>query len=229
MELVILSCLATSPRSLPRHRVANNWNVSRRPIPVESRAGAVVTGCSAAGLGVILALAERGAVPIVAADASPMRRRVAVELGAHSVVDMGTGQDPTDHWRTLSSDGQELFVFDASGTPDLLENLLRSGREFTFVAVVSAVVADTPDWTRNPVFALEFADPQQSNYRVDRQVTLDHLVAGSIDGTRLVTAITGLDGAGEAFELFNIDRPGHIKILVQPQLVESSIRNPADG
>jgi threonine dehydrogenase-like Zn-dependent dehydrogenase len=97
---------------------------------VQPPAGAVVTGCGAAGLGVVMALSAIGVDPIVVADTSAVRRRIAIRMGAHSAVDLRTGRDPISDWLTLAADGQELFLYECSGSVDSLPALLNSDLDF---------------------------------------------------------------------------------------------------
>jgi threonine dehydrogenase-like Zn-dependent dehydrogenase len=69
----------TEPLAVGVHAV----NKSR----IDTSDAAIVLGCGPVGLAVIASLASRGIGPIVAADFSPARRRLAEHFGAHVVVD----------------------------------------------------------------------------------------------------------------------------------------------
>jgi threonine dehydrogenase-like Zn-dependent dehydrogenase len=79
--------------------MAVGWFYTRLGVE-QSPSGAVplVLGCGAIGQSVVAALAHRGAGPIVAADFSPSRRRLAHDLGADVVVDP-RDESPWAAWR----------------------------------------------------------------------------------------------------------------------------------
>src|SRR5437870_1690433 len=69
----------TEPMAVGLHGV-NKGNIQKGE-------GSLVLGCGPVGLAVIAALKVKGVGPIVAADFSPARRRLAVTMGAHEAVD----------------------------------------------------------------------------------------------------------------------------------------------
>ena len=112
----------------------------------------LVIGCGPVGLAVIAALRLRGVRPIVAADFSPLRRELAVALGADAVV------DPAEHapwqswrevavWRDASRAPQlppwvpgpprrPAVVFECVGVPGVLDQIMAAAPRDTRIVVV---------------------------------------------------------------------------------------------
>ena len=84
----------TEPMAVGAHAVAKA-NLTADDVPL-------VIGCGPVGLAVIAALKLRGAQPIVAADFSPARRRLAEAMGADVVVDPAT-TSPYESWQQLAT------------------------------------------------------------------------------------------------------------------------------
>ncbi len=192
----------------------------------------LVIGCGPVGLSVIAGLKLRKVAPIVAADFSARRRKLALELGADVVVDPRE-KSPYETWLSLAerpgaapADGlfgmlgpalRPAVIFECVGVPGVLDAIMRGASRNARVVVVG--VCMEPDQIRpmlginkelNLQFVLgytpfEFAD------------TLRHLAEGLIPVEPLVTGRVGIDGVAGAFEeLANPER--HAKILVEPGL-----------
>ena len=125
-------------------------------------------------------------------------------------------------------------MFEASAARGILNRLLYSVPEFTYLMIVGSGMVDE---AIRPVvgiyknLTLEFCGGagKGQNYHGELQKTLDRLVRGSINGKLLITGLTGLEGAAEAFRLLRPSRPDdteHIKILIQPDLAVSEITAP---
>ncbi len=180
---------------------------------IQAGEGALVLGCGPVGLAVIAALKLQGVDHIVAADFSPARRAIAVQLGAHEAV------DPRDEpafaaWRR-SGGSRGLVVFDAIGVPGIINEALRAAPPRSRLIVVG--VCMQPD-TINPFFGISkelsvhFAlgyDPMEFTE------TLRHIAEGDIDVAPMITGEVGLDGVGDAFAAL-ADPDEHCKILVVP-------------
>src|SRR6202030_3828808 len=69
----------TGPVAVGYHAV-QRARLDKRDVPL-------VIGCGPVGLAVIAALKLKGAAPIIAADFSPRRRELAVEMGADIAID----------------------------------------------------------------------------------------------------------------------------------------------
>jgi threonine dehydrogenase-like Zn-dependent dehydrogenase len=175
--------------------------------------GALVIGCGPVGVAVIAALKLNGIEPIVAADFSTTRRRLAQQMGAHHVVD--PAEVPSfEAWSTHGG-GRPLVVFEAVGVPGLIDELIRQAPPQSRLVVVGVCMgADriTPFWGIGKEINIQFVlgyDPQEFND------TLRAIAEGRIDVAPLITGEVGLDGVPGAFaELADPER--HCKILVVP-------------
>ena len=102
----------------------------------------LVVGCGPVGLAVIAALKGRGHGPVLAADFSPTRRRLAEAFGADEVIDPAEGS-PHDRWsdfgdrrrRVMERIGAAMLgaavadpvIFEAVGVPGMLQSLIADG------------------------------------------------------------------------------------------------------
>lgn len=160
---------------------------------------ALVIGCGPIGLGVIAAARAHGARAVVAAEPSPMRRRLAAALGADLVVDPGE-QDPVSAWQELDSargDGV-LIAFECSGRQGMIGDLLRTLPPGSRIQMPAAPFADE---TIVPVIgqlrriSLNFGHgPTEGAY----DAVLGRIADGSIDAESLITDRIGLAGVPEA-------------------------------
>ena len=110
----------------------------------------LVVGCGPVGLAVIAALKGRGHGPVLAADFSPTRRRLAEAFGADEVIDPAEGS-PHDRWsdfgiaRTvmerigsamLGGTVTDPVIFEAVGVPGMLQSLIAEGPPHSRIVVV---------------------------------------------------------------------------------------------
>ena len=180
---------------------------------IERGSGAVVLGSGPVGLAVIAALKLEGIEPIIAADLSPARRRLAETMGATVAV------DPRDEtgwaaWNRLGG-GRALHAYEAIGVPGILNDILRMAPAGTRVTVVGVCMEDD---TINPFFGISkeldvrFAlgyDPMEF------EACLRSIAEGQIDVAPMVTGRVPLDGVPDAFDaLANPEE--HCKIIVEP-------------
>jgi threonine dehydrogenase-like Zn-dependent dehydrogenase len=174
---------------------------------------ALVLGCGPVGLAVIAALHLQGIAPIVAADFSPTRRRLAVSMGAHEVVDPRE-EEAIAAWTRV--DGQRpLVVFEAVGVPGMIHQAMRDAPRDARILVVGVCMEDD---TVAPIigigkelniqFALAY-DP------FEFASTLQHIAEGAIPVESLITGHVGIDGVPQAFKDL-ADPEAHAKILVEP-------------
>ena len=168
---------------------------------------ALVLGCGPIGIAIIAALRLRGVETIAASDFSPRRRDLALAMGAHRVVDPGTGS-PFDTVKPT-------VVFEAIGVPGILDDVLR--RTPFGSRIVVAGVCMQPD-TLHPFFAIAKQINVQFVLAYDPDefaAALRSIAEGEIGVAPLITGEVGLDSAGRAFDdLADPDR--HCKILVTP-------------
>jgi threonine dehydrogenase-like Zn-dependent dehydrogenase len=189
----------------------------------------LVIGCGPIGLAIVAALKERGVAPVIAADFSPTRRRLAELLGADEVVDPAT-RSPHPRWEELGvpirqTDRaalellggriREAVVFEAVGVPGVLQAIVREAPPRTRVIVVGVCMQTDriePFLAVTKELELRFAFGYS---RDEFSATLDRLGRGALPAGELVTGVVGLDGVAAAFEALRA--PGqHGKVLVRP-------------
>lgn len=180
---------------------------------LEAGDGAVVVGCGPVGLAVIAALRRRGVAPIVAADFSPARRRLAETMGAHEVVDPRAAS-PFAAWQRVGAN-RSMATFEAVGVPGMIDELLRVAPAQSRIVVVGVCMqpdAITPFYGIGKELNLQFV----LGYLPDEfAASLYAIAEGDIDVAPLITAEVGIGDVPRAFELL-ADPEEHCKILVLP-------------
>ena len=195
----------TEPLAVGLHAVAKSGAT-----PADS---AVVVGCGPVGLAVIAGLRLAGVETIVAADLSPVRRDLAVTMGATEAVD--PGREPVvEAWRRLEG-RRPLVAFEAVGVPGMLQNLLRDvppGTRITVVGVCMEADEVVPFFAIAKELSIQFA----LAYSTDEFAgALRAIADGDVDVAPMVTGTVGLDGVAGAFDA--LARPDEqVKILVEP-------------
>jgi threonine dehydrogenase-like Zn-dependent dehydrogenase len=216
--LLTAPMLLEVPNGLPAHHAALTepmavglHAVNRSGI--EQGEGAIVLGCGPVGLAVVAALQVRGIEPIVAADYSTARRRLAETMGAQVTV------DPREEtgWAAWSraGSGRPPVVFEAIGVPGILNDILRSAPAQSRVVVVGVCMetdAINPFFGISKELNLQFVlgyDPMEF------AGSLRSIAEGEIDVAPMVTAQVPLDDVPWAFEALG-DPEEHCKIVVEP-------------
>jgi threonine dehydrogenase-like Zn-dependent dehydrogenase len=189
----------------------------------------LVVGCGPVGLAVIAALKGRGHGPVLAADFSPTRRRLAEAFGADDVIDPAE-LSPHERWsdlgipRTITerimasimgSEAKAPVIFEAVGLPGMLQSLIAEAPPHSRIVVVGVCMhSDSIEpfmaVTKEIEFRFSFGyDPTEF------AATLARLGAGIPGADLLVTSAVDLAGAPGAFD--TLRTPGaHGKILVHP-------------
>ncbi len=189
----------------------------------------LVVGCGPVGLAVIAALKGRGHGPVLAADFSPVRRRLAEAFGADEVIDPAA-ESPHDRWaafgvaRTvmeraaasmLGGAVKDPVVFEAVGVPGILQSLIADAPPHSRIVVVGVCMhtdAIEPFMAVTKEMELRFSFGYTP---AEFAATLARLGAGVPGAELLVTSSVDLGGAPGAFE--TLRSPGeHGKILVKP-------------
>jgi threonine dehydrogenase-like Zn-dependent dehydrogenase len=191
---------------------------------IEPRDAALVVGCGPVGLAVIAALRLRGVEPIVAADYSPMRRRLAERLGAHAVVDPAERR-AIDAFNELAA-MRPAVLFESVGVPGVIQEMMRDAPRQARIVVVGVCLETDhfrPAIGINKELNLQFV----LGYTPEEFArTLRLLAEGDLDVEPLVTGRVGLEGVPAAFGA--LGRPDrHAKILVKPDLEGTSLREDA--
>jgi threonine dehydrogenase-like Zn-dependent dehydrogenase len=181
---------------------------------LEKRDVSLVIGCGPVGLSVIAALKLKGTTPIVAADLSPRRRELAVEMGADIVIDPRE-KSPYEAFRVGGSTRQPAVIFECVGVPGMIDEIMfNAPREARIIVTGLCMERDNMyplsglHKELNIQFALgytgyEFAD------------TFRNIRKGKLRVQPLITGKVGIDGVAQAF--VELGSPGHhAKILVEP-------------
>jgi threonine dehydrogenase-like Zn-dependent dehydrogenase len=189
----------------------------------------LVVGCGPVGLAVIAALKGRGHGPVLAADFSPTRRRLAEAFGADEVIDPAEAS-PHDRWAAFGIPGTVMermgalamggdltdpVIFEAVGVPGMLQSLIADAPPHSRIVVVGVCMhSDTIEpfmaVTKEIEFRFSFGYTP-----AEFAATLARLEAGVPGAELLVTSTVDLAGAPGAFE--TLRTPGeHGKILVHP-------------
>jgi threonine dehydrogenase-like Zn-dependent dehydrogenase len=191
----------------------------------------LVIGCGPVGLAVIAVLKMRGLGPIVAADFSPTRRKLAEALGADVTIDPRRAS-PYDAWREVArtDDPGQLApqtamvpgkfrsqaIFECVGVPGIIEQVLAGAAGCAKVVV--AGVCMQPD-TFQPtvasvkeitlIYTMAFSPQEYAE-------VLEHLGSGALEVGALITSTVALDGVPGAFDRLS-DPEGDAKIVMLPQ------------
>jgi threonine dehydrogenase-like Zn-dependent dehydrogenase len=188
----------------------------------------LVIGCGPVGLAVIAALHIQGAGPIVAADFSEARRRMAEDLGAHVIVDPGS-DSPYKKWQEFAkpegavappmpgmpSPLKPAVIFECVGVPGVLQQIMEGAPRGARVIIAGVCMENDQiqpifgiNKELNLQFVLGYSAPEFA-------ATLNHLAEGEIPAAPVITGSVGVEGVAGAFEeLASPDR--HAKILVEP-------------
>ena len=212
----------TEPVAVGVHAV-EKANIGAEDVPM-------VIGCGPVGLAVIAALKLKGAAPIIAADYSPARRRLAQTLGAEIVVDPAESS-PYETWTQaampeggsaapgpfpgLAPALRPAVLFECVGVPGVIQQMLAGAAPGARVVVVG-VCMETD--TIEPLSAitkelnLQFVIAYSPE---EFAATLGHIAEGRVPTEPLITGKVGVGGVAGAFEeLANPEK--HAKILVEP-------------
>ena len=212
----------TEPMAVGIHAVAKA-NLTSDDLPL-------VIGCAPVGLAVIAGLKLKGVGPILAADFSPMRRRLAETLGADVVIDPGE-TSPYETWQeTATPEGYDAsnplaamlgpglrpgVIFECVGVPGVLHEIMRGAYRNARVVVAGVCMEDDrirPSQGIGKELNLQFV----LGYSPDEfAATLQNIAEGKLSVEPLITGKVGVEGVPGAFEeLANPEN--HAKILVEP-------------
>lgn len=196
----------TEPMAVGYHAVASA-RLDRRDV-------SLVIGCGPVGLSIIAALKLNGAAPIIAADLSPRRRELAVELGADIVIDPRE-KSPYETFQANGFARRPAVIFECVGTPGMIDEIMVNAPRQTKIIVAGLCMQRDsiyPVWGINKELNLRFVLGYTSD---EFAATLRQIKRGKLPVQSLITGKVGLDGAAKAFA--ELESPGHhAKILVEP-------------
>jgi threonine dehydrogenase-like Zn-dependent dehydrogenase len=191
----------------------------------------LVIGCGPVGLAVIAALKLAGAAPVIAADFSPARRKLAEQVGADVVIDPAR-HSPYDSWSAAaraSTQGQLTDVnpisgerllppgvfFECVGVPGVIDQMMvgaTRGCRFVVVGVCMEQDVIRPLLAIGKELNLQFVLAYTAEEFAE---TLGHIAEGRLPVQPLITGKVGIDGVAQAFsDLRNPEM--HAKVLVEP-------------
>ena len=163
---------------------------------LDGKEAVLVIGCGPVGLAVIIALKQRGIAPIVAADYSATRRKLAETVGADVVF------NPTDNsaydYKPLKKP-ENVVYFECVGVPGMLDEIFLAAPRNARIVVVGVCLQ--MDHSR-PLIAInkELNVQYVLGYSIDEFVqSLQYISTGEFDVSPFITNETGLDGVADAF------------------------------
>lgn len=174
---------------------------------------ALVIGAGPIGLGVVIALAQRGCRSITVVEPSPKRRRLAAAFGATAVTEPVAGGPAAA--LPDGPDRSSVVVYECSGRQGAIDELIRTLPHGSRIQVVASpfrpetFIPVIAQWRQ---IAINFGSGAVDD---PYGVTMERLARGSIDTSLLITGHTSLDGVEEAFEAL-LSPEDHVKILVHP-------------
>jgi threonine dehydrogenase-like Zn-dependent dehydrogenase len=213
----------TEPFAVGEHAVAQS--------AAADNAVSLVIGCGPVGLAVIAALKARGLGPIVAADYSPARRRIAEVLGADIVIDPAT-ESPHARWGSLDvpasmgaramaqmmgQQSKRAVIFECVGVPGVLQGIIDGapgGSQIIVAGVCMATDQIEPSLCINKQLEFKFVlgySPEEF------AATLHNIAEGRIDVRPAITDTVGLNGVAAAFAAL-ADPETQCKVVVDPRL-----------
>ncbi|HVN87820.1 MAG TPA: zinc-binding dehydrogenase [Candidatus Binatia bacterium] len=195
----------TEPMAVGLHAVAK--------ARLDAHDAPLVIGCGPVGLAVIASLKLKGAAPIVAADYSPMRRKLAEQMGADAVID--PKQQRTVDVFNQAANMRPAVIFECVGVPSMLHQIMRDAPHGARIVVAGVCMEDDsikPMIGINKELNVQFV----LGYTPDEFAqTLQAISEGQINVAPLITGRVGVDGVPSAFE--TLAKPDqHAKILVEP-------------
>ncbi len=208
----------TEPMAVGYHAVAKS-RLAASDIPL-------VIGCGPVGLAVIAALKLQGAGPVIAADFSPARRRLAEVMGADVIIDPGSSS-PYESWLEMATANQQpgdpipippgAVIFECVGIPGMIKQVMAGAPPAAKIVVVGVCMeADQlqPLVGINKELNIQFV----LGYTADEfALTLHNIAEGVVEVGSLITSRVGFRDVPGAFEAL-ADPELHAKIMVDPSL-----------
>lgn len=172
----------------------------------------LVVGCGPVGLAIIIALKQKGIQPIIAADYSAGRRKLAETVGADDVFNPAV-ESPYLHKAIARR--KNVVIFECVGVPGMIDDIFLKAPQNARIIVVGVCLQT--DHSR-PLIAInkELSIQYVLGYSVDEFVhSLNYISSGAFDVAPLITGTTDLTGVAQAFDDL-ADPEKHAKILVTP-------------
>jgi threonine dehydrogenase-like Zn-dependent dehydrogenase len=174
-----------------------------------------VLGCGPVGLATIASLRLAGIEPIIGADFSTARRKLAKVMGAHEAVNP-KDEAAIEAWRRVDG-AKPLVIYEAVGVRGMLEQAMKDAPPQSRILVVGVCMERDEIWPMNGIakelniqFALGYTPQEFTD-------TLHAIADKRIDVAPLITGEVGIAGVPQAFRDL-ADPEQHAKILVEPSL-----------
>ena len=195
----------TEPLAVGVHAVAKS--------KIAAGEAAVVIGLGPVGLACIAAMKLLGIGPIVGADLSPARRKLAEHLGCDEVVDPAV-EPAIAAWRRIDGN-KPLVIFEAVGVPGMIEQAMRMAPKDARILIVGACMQEDafhPMLGIGKELNIQFALAYQPD---EFAASLAAIADERVDLAPLLTGFVSIEGVPQAFvDLGNPE--AHAKILVEP-------------
>jgi len=219
----------TEPMAVGVHAVAK--------AQLEPRDVAVVIGCGPVGLAVIASLKAKGHGPVLAADFSARRRRLAEAMGADDIIDPAK-VSPYGKWRDLGvpfnrrdlalaisskANPRRAVLFECVGVPGVLAEMMDGAPAGSRIVVVGVCMES--DHVEPAIGVVKELEVQfvLGYSAAEFAASLRHIAEGDFDVAPLITSTVGLDGVARAFK--TLADPGHqAKIMIDPTMAPSKAR-----
>lgn len=162
--------------------------------------GGLVLGCGPIGLAAIHFLAAAGVQPLVGSDPSPLRRSMALAMGATATIDP-TGADAGDVLAAaLGARAAFDLAIDCAGVENAIATALRSLRRGGRL-VLAALHGRKVPVSLDRIVGGEVSVLGSFAYRDELRRVLELMAAGRLDAARMITHELALDDVQDAFDL----------------------------
>jgi 2-desacetyl-2-hydroxyethyl bacteriochlorophyllide A dehydrogenase len=227
LMLEVPNGLAADIAALTEPMAVGAHGVSRANLDKDSVV--LIIGMGPVGAAVLINLKARGIGPIIAADFSPRRRKLAEQLGADVVVDPAV-ESPHRHWADFGVPAaapdalapllaghrnRRAVIFECVGNPGILQSII-AGAPFGSEIVLLGVCMEADTFQPGQAVTKEVTIKTGVFYSAEEFAgCLRGLAEGTIDGSALITDHVGLGGVADAFERLK-NPEEQIKIMVEP-------------
>jgi S-(hydroxymethyl)glutathione dehydrogenase / alcohol dehydrogenase len=220
--LVHQNAVVTMPKELPLHlaavigcSVATGLGAVFNTARVASGDSVVVAGCGGVGLNAIQGARIVGADPIIAVDLAASQLDLALQLGAHHVIDAGK-DDPVAAVRDLTEGGAD-HVIEASGVPGVIQQgfeMLGAGATMVCIGAPPAGTRASFDVTAMVPYERAIRGSRYGSLRpqIDLPRYAKMYLRGLLDLETLASRRVGLHQIDEGFEAMK--SPGVARVVV---------------